>query len=76
MTEESTVGFAIDIKEKFPIDEHPLIYRDKIVVISPAVSMEAIGDVCTLTHGIPPMLPVEKIFGGGPNQSKIFMGLE
>ena len=37
-----------DLKVAFPINDHPLIYRDKIVVLSPAVSLEAEEDRITL----------------------------
>ncbi len=70
VTKLSTIGFVLDIKERFPINDHPLIYRDRVVVLAPAISMEEAGDICTFTHGIPMMLSLEKIFGGGPNQSK------
>jgi hypothetical protein len=48
-----STGLIFDLKEAFPVDSHPLIYRDKVVVLSPALSMEAQGDRCILRHDIP-----------------------
>ena len=51
MNEDSSTGL-IDLKKNFPIEEHPLIYRDKLVVLAPAVSLDSDGDRCKLISNV------------------------
>ena len=49
----NNTGLVFDLTEAFPIQDHPLIYRDRVVVLSPALSMEAEGDRCILRYDLP-----------------------
>jgi hypothetical protein len=62
MSKTSPHTLVYDLAEWFPVSEHPQFYVDKTVVISPGVSMEAEGDVCTLKHNVPVMMRREEIF--------------
>ncbi len=59
MNAESTTGLIYDIKEDFPEHLHPLIYRDRVVALYPAVSLDHEGDKCTIVSHVPIPHPIE-----------------